>query len=61
LHAVDVPVVAADVREGGGAAFLWRRRYMVTPCRHVFHSKCLEAAMRYRLQCPICREGLPPL
>lgn len=38
-----------------------RRAYMVTPCRHIFHSACLEGWMRYRLQCPICRENLPPL
>ena len=38
-----------------------RRAYMVTPCGHVFHSGCLEGWMRYRLQCPICRENLPPL
>ena len=38
-----------------------RRAYMVTPCRHIFHSACLEGWMRYRLQCPICRESLPPL
>ena len=38
-----------------------RRAYMVTPCRHIFHTPCLEGWMRYRLQCPICRESLPPL
>lgn len=38
-----------------------RRAYMVTPCRHIFHSMCLESWMRYRLQCPICRDNLPPL
>lgn len=38
-----------------------RRAYMATPCRHIFHSHCLEGWMRYRLQCPICRENLPPL
>jgi hypothetical protein len=64
MHAVEVPVVPVSSSAGDGGlagAFLWRRRYMVTPCRHVFHAKCLEAAMKYRLQCPICREGLPPL
>ena len=45
----------------GVAAVLGTRGYMVTPCRHVFHSKCLEGWMRFRLQCPICREDLPPL
>ena len=38
-----------------------RRSYMITPCNHVFHSGCLEGWMRYRLQCPICRDDLPPL
>ena len=38
-----------------------RRAYMVTPCRHIFHSGCLEGWMRYRLQCPICRENMPPV
>ncbi|KAF1345956.1 hypothetical protein BDV97DRAFT_302164 [Delphinella strobiligena] len=63
---LEVPVFAesgaADV--GGlssGALLLERRRYMVTPCRHVFHSGCLEGWMKYRLQCPVCREELPPV
>ncbi|PGH11278.1 hypothetical protein AJ80_07177 [Polytolypa hystricis UAMH7299] len=38
-----------------------RRTYMVTPCRHIFHSTCLESWMRLRLQCPICRETIPPI
>ncbi|RPA85797.1 hypothetical protein BJ508DRAFT_322394 [Ascobolus immersus RN42] len=40
---------------------LQRKDYMVTPCRHVFHTECLEGWMRYRLQCPICRCALPAL
>ncbi|KAI1977319.1 hypothetical protein LOZ53_000880 [Ophidiomyces ophidiicola] len=40
---------------------LARRAYMVTPCRHIFHSSCLETWMRLRLQCPICRETIPPI
>jgi hypothetical protein len=35
--------------------------YMVTPCRHIFHTECLEGWMDYRLQCPICRDNLVPL
>ena len=38
-----------------------RIAYMVTPCRHIFHTQCLESWMKYRLQCPICRKSLPPL
>lgn len=41
------------------ALMLARRRYMVTPCRHVFHTECMERWMRTRLQCPICRNPLP--
>ena len=64
----EVPVVPAGTGEseakataGAAATLFARRAYMVTPCRHIFHSACLEGWMRYRLQCPICREGLPPL
>ena len=68
---IDVPVVPAASGSGGreaessaavlGSMVFTRRAYMVTPCRHIFHSGCLEGWMRYRLQCPICRENLPPL
>ncbi|QSZ37131.1 hypothetical protein DSL72_009224 [Monilinia vaccinii-corymbosi] len=69
MQILEVPVVGIGEDEGGkgGANLLpvarpWdRRSYMVTPCRHVFHSPCLVGWMKYRLQCPICREGLPPL
>jgi len=65
---IEVPVVpATGSSEGDSAASISattifsRRAYMITPCRHIFHSHCLEGWMRYRLQCPICRENLPPL
>lgn len=68
---IDVPIIrkagSNDGTSPGSAStalsttLFSRRAYMVTPCRHVFHSGCLEGWMRYRLQCPICRENLPPL
>ncbi|KAI1191983.1 hypothetical protein F5B17DRAFT_380372 [Nemania serpens] len=61
---LEVPVVRAgedDPTAGGVTGLIARRVYMVTPCRHIFHSACLEGWMRFRLQCPICREDLPPL
>ncbi|KAL6166558.1 mitofusin [Exserohilum turcicum] len=64
---IEVPVVAAGADEnsmtgmGGTSMILQRRQYMVTPCRHIFHTGCLEGWMRYRLMCPNCRESLPPL
>jgi hypothetical protein len=67
MQILEVPIVAAGGdasgagAAGGVAGMLARRQYMVTPCRHVFHSACLEGWMRFRLQCPICRENLPPL
>lgn len=65
MQVLEVPVVPAGEDAGSGAGgvvgLLNRRLYMVTPCRHVFHSVCLEGWMRFRLQCPICREALPPL
>lgn len=63
MQDLEVPVVEAGAPNDAGLAsgLLARRTYMVTPCRHIFHSACLEGWMKYRLQCPICRETLPPL
>jgi hypothetical protein len=63
---IEVPVIPMGTSEsagqgGLGGMVLQRRAYMVTPCRHIFHTGCLEGWMRYRLQCPNCREILPPL
>jgi hypothetical protein len=61
---IEVPVIAAgtdDAGQGATGMILQRRMYMVTPCRHIFHTGCLEGWMRYRLMCPNCREVLPPL
>jgi hypothetical protein len=71
MQNIEVPIAPAGGGTAGGGreetgarlvhSMVARRLYMLTPCRHIFHTKCLEAAMRYRLQCPVCREGLPPL
>jgi formate dehydrogenase maturation protein FdhE len=63
MQELEVPVIPAGAPgdTGLGANLLARRNYMVTPCRHIFHSVCLEGWMKYRLQCPNCRETLPPL
>lgn len=63
MQDLEVPVIEAGASSDAGLAggLLARRTYMVTPCRHIFHSGCLEGWMKYRLQCPICRETLPPL
>ncbi|KAG7288854.1 hypothetical protein NEMBOFW57_005213 [Staphylotrichum longicolle] len=62
---LEVPVVRANAKDpsaaGGLVGVFARRAYMVTPCRHIFHTKCLEGWFKYKLQCPICREELPPL
>ncbi|KAF2216623.1 hypothetical protein CERZMDRAFT_33519 [Cercospora zeae-maydis SCOH1-5] len=62
MQDLEVPIVEAGASgDGGGlgANLLARRTYMVTPCRHIFHTPCLEGWMKFRLQCPICRETLP--
>jgi hypothetical protein len=58
---LEVPVIRAGEEVASVAGAFARRMYMVTPCRHIFHTACLEGWMRFRLQCPICREELPPL
>ncbi|KAK4191423.1 putative transmembrane E3 ubiquitin-protein ligase 1 [Podospora australis] len=58
-----VPVVAAGQADPSWtlADMMERKAYMITPCRHMFHTKCLEQWFRKRLVCPICREDLQPL
>ena len=34
---------------------------MVTPCGHFFHPGCLQRWMDIKLECPTCRQQLPPL
>ena len=35
--------------------------YMITPCHHLFHRKCLEHWLNVKNQCPYCRQQIPPL
>jgi hypothetical protein len=35
--------------------------YMVTPCHHIFHSRCLELWLEQKNECPYCRSKIPPL
>ncbi len=34
-------------------------KLMITPCKHVFHTECLQAWIVVRLECPICKQVLP--
>lgn len=62
MQDLQVPIVpAGESAPSGPAGLLQRRQYMVTPCRHIFHSGCLEGWMKYRLVCPVCRESVPGL
>jgi hypothetical protein len=67
MQDIEVPVLPAPSAAGGSSvadgasSILSRRTYMVTPCRHIFHTACLESWMRLRLQCPICRDTIPPV
>lgn len=67
MQNIEVPVLPTLASAGGSSvsegasSILSRRNYMVTPCRHIFHTACLESWMRLRLQCPICRDTIPPV
>jgi hypothetical protein len=34
----------------------WTRR--TTPCKHIFHSSCLQKALHFCNKCPLCRTSL---
>jgi len=37
----------------------YAKRYMKTPCGHVFHIVCLKKWIDIRLECPTCRQQIP--
>lgn len=58
MSEVIVPVAPSDQKKDKKMA---NTQYMVTPCHHIFHTECLEDWMKYKLQCPVCRNSLPPV
>ncbi|PRT55182.1 Transmembrane E3 ubiquitin-protein ligase 1 [Wickerhamiella sorbophila] len=60
MNHVDL-IICEEGSPPGPAALVARRKYMVTPCRHIYHTECLEEWMQSQLQCPICRNPLPPI
>lgn len=34
------------------------KKYIITPCSHVYHSECLEAWLLYKNECPTDRAPL---
>lgn len=57
-----IPVLAGEGPGKDRAAYdAMLKESMVTPCHHIFHTKCLEDWMVHKLQCPVCRCALPPV
>jgi len=38
-----------------------KKKYMITPCDHVFHTVCLEKWIKIKNECPYCKANLPPI
>lgn len=36
-----------------------KTEFILTPCRHFFHSKCLYLWIETKMECPVCRKELP--
>lgn len=35
-----------------------KKPYMMTPCKHIFHSACLESWFKQKKECPSCRQDI---
>ncbi|CUM63445.1 uncharacterized protein PRCAT00001020001 [Priceomyces carsonii] len=57
MNEINLPVVTDD----DSKKKITKKTYMITPCRHIFHEECLQDWMKYKLQCPVCRNSLPPI
>ena len=38
-----------------------KKKFMITPCDHVFHTVCLEKWMMLKNECPYCKRKIPPV
>lgn len=65
MNDIDLPVIVeSDPKLQGSLNAADKKKaqqYMIAPCHHIFHKECLEDWMKYKLQCPICRNPLPPV
>ena len=35
-----------------------KKPFMMTPCRHFFHTNCLESWFKQKKECPSCRQEI---
>lgn len=42
-------------------AFKKAKHFMRTPCGHRYHPVCLKKWMERKLECPFCRQAIPPI
>ncbi|KAJ1983898.1 hypothetical protein H4R34_000998 [Dimargaris verticillata] len=54
-------LVPIETASAAPSQILSRANYMVTPCHHLYHTKCLQRWMQTKLECPVCRSALPPI
>ena len=38
-----------------------KKKYMITPCDHVYHTICLEKWMKQKNECPYCKTQIPSI
>ena len=38
-----------------------KKKYMITPCDHVYHTVCLEKWMKQKNECPYCKTQIPSI
>ena len=37
------------------------KKFVITPCNHVFHSECLKSWIEAKSVCPLCNAELPEI
>ncbi|KTW29931.1 ubiquitin-protein ligase TUL1 [Pneumocystis jirovecii RU7] len=52
IQNISLPRINKNSTTNSTSMVLARRTYMVTPCKHLFHTNCLEKWMKIRLICP---------
>lgn len=61
MSTVTIPVLSSPAKKSFKQQEKMMQAAMITPCHHIFHTRCMEDWMVHKLQCPVCRSPLPPV
>ena len=58
---LDESTEMSESQSESSGSFKKAKHFMRTPCGHRYHPVCLKKWMERKLECPFCRQAIPPI